>query len=269
MNIGLITQTFRRFGLMHWLDRVKFRYQRWKNRAKNAQYVQQNPDLVLPPDYMLFEAFQLDYQKYYEGGAQTAEKIQGLLATFGDMRGKKVLDWGCGPARVVRHFPVLLGPRAQIHGADYNPDTIAWCKAHIKGVTFAVNQLDPPTQYPHQFFDFVYGISIFTHLSAVKHREWWTELMRITEPGGLVLLTTHGAVFTQKLTPSEQALYALNQLVVRGDVVEGHRVYAAFQPPVYFRELVQKEAEICAHIPGKEQSWGLEQDFWILKKRKM
>jgi ubiquinone/menaquinone biosynthesis C-methylase UbiE len=267
MNTGKLTKPFRDLGLMHWLDKVKFRYQKWKNSSQNAQFAQKNPGVKLPPDYMLFEAFQLDYQKYFEGGARTAKWLKDLFEKHTPMSGKTILDWGCGPARVVRHFPTLLGASSEIHGTDYNPETIAWCRENIPGVNFSINQLNPPTDYPNARFDLIYGISIFTHLSEANHQHWFEELMRISKPGGILLLTTHGEVFREKLTNTERQVFEQGKLVERGKVVEGHRVFAAFHPPTYIRQLVDSQAEVLEHIAGARKNWGLEQDVWILRKR--
>ena len=268
MNTGKLTKPFRDLGLMHLLDKVKYGYQKWKNSARNARFTKENPEVKLPPDYMLFEAFQLDYQKYYEGGERTARWIQGLFERHTPMVEKTLLDWGCGPARVLRHFPELLGGGGgAIHGTDYNPKTIAWCRENIEGATFSANQLTPPTAYTDAHFDLVYGISIFTHLSEANHQQWFDELMRISKKGGVLLLTTHGDVFREKLTDHERRDFDQGKLVERGKVVEGHRVFAAFHPPAYIRQLFESQAEILEHIEGVRKSWGLEQDVWIIKKR--
>jgi SAM-dependent methyltransferase len=267
MNTGKLTSPFRKLGLMHWLDKLKFRVQKLRLGRRNAEYARMHPGVAFPPDYMLFEAFQLDYQKYLEGGRRTAEWIKGLVEQYASMEGKTLLDWGCGPARVVRHFPELLGGGDLIHGTDYNATTIAWCRGHVAGVQFAQNKLHPPTVYQDGTFDFVYGISIFTHLSEPNHKAWFEELMRICQPGAILLLTTHGEIFRHKLTESEQEQFNRGKLVVRGNVVEGHRVFAAFQPPAYMHELFSPQAEVLQHIPGLPKQWGLEQDVWILRKK--
>jgi trans-aconitate methyltransferase len=264
---GTLTQTFRALGLMHLLDRMKFACQKWKNRRANALFKQERPEVALPPDYMLFEAFQLDYRKYYEGGEKTARWVLGHLAKHAPTDGKAILDWGCGPARVVRHLPNLLGPAARIHATDYNPRTVAWCQGHIPGVTFDLNQISPPTVYADGQFDLVYGISIFTHLSEANHRAWFEELMRIARPGAVLLLTLHGKVFKEKMSVSEQKMFDEGRLVVRGKVTEGHRIYAAFHPVEYVRSLFEQRAEVLEHIEGQARDWGLEQDVWLLRKK--
>ncbi len=267
MNTGKITKPFRDLGLMHWLDKAKYAYQKWKNRERNAHFIKAHPELKLPPDYMLFEAFQLDYQKYFEGGERTAKWLMGLFEKHTPMSGKTILDWGCGPARVLRHFPKLLENTSELHGTDYNPATIAWCRENIEGATFSVNQLNPPTAYTAGKFEVLYGISIFTHLSEANHQPWFDELIRISKKGAVLLLSTHGRVFRDKLTEAECHNFDQGKLVERGKVVEGHRVFAAFHPPIYLRQLFEAQAEILEHIEGSRKNWGREQDVWILRKK--
>lgn len=58
--------------------------------------------------------------------------------------------------------------------------------------------------YENDFFDVVYGISIFTHLSKEMHYKWFNELMRILKPGGMVILTLHGEAFKLQLSEEER-----------------------------------------------------------------
>lgn len=264
---GALVQTCRAAGLMHWLDWLKFAQQKCKNQRANAQFKKQHPGVTLPPDYMLFEAFQLDYRKYYEGGEKTARWVLEHLAKHAPTEGKTILDWGCGPARVVRHLPKLLGPAAHIYATDYNPRTVAWCQKYINGVTFDLNHISPPTVYTNRLFDLIYGISIFTHLSEANHRAWFEELMRIARPGAVLLLTLQGKVFKEKMNRLEQKKFDSGHLVVRGKATEGHRIYAAFHPPEYARHLFEQQAEVLEHIEGQKQDWGLEQDVWLLRKK--
>jgi SAM-dependent methyltransferase len=266
MNTGKLTEPFRRLGLILLTDRIKFWYQQWKFRARNRAFRKENPGVILPPAYMLFEAFQLNYPAYWEGGQRSARGLMEILSRHQDLRGKRILDWGCGPARIVRHLPGIL-PESEIHGTDYNPKTVAWCRAHISGVQFAQNELAPPTGYPDDHFDAIYGISIFTHLSEARHEEWYEELIRICRPGGVLLLTTHGDIYRRLLTEAERKDYDAGRLVVRGQVKEGHRVYAAFHPPAYIRSLFGRRAEVLEYIEGVEKSWGLEQDYWVVRRR--
>ncbi len=266
MNTAKLLHQFRELGLMHGLDKARYAYFFLKNFGKNRRFRAVHPAVALPPNYVLFEAFNLDFEKYYLGGRTTAEWAATKLAPHLNLATARILDWGCGPARLVRHFPELLGSHAGIFATDYNPATIAWCKANISGVEFHLNQLEPPTDFADRSFDCILGISIFTHLSEASHRAWLAELHRLLDAGGVLFITTHGEAFRAKLTAEERSGFDANHLIVRGKVKEGHRVFTAFQPPSFFRELIAGKFEVLEHCPGKLAAWGIEQDLWILKK---
>jgi SAM-dependent methyltransferase len=80
----------------------------------------------------------------------------------------------------------------QYFGTDIDPEAITWCQQNLAHFgQFAVNPHLPPTEYPDNYFDLVYSISVFTHLSEKMQFAWLKELSRITKPEGYLLLTTH------------------------------------------------------------------------------
>jgi len=203
----------------------------------------------------------------YNGGRDTANWIMNNIKEYTEIKNKKNLDWGCGPARVVRHLPELVESTAHVFGTDYNPKTINWCKENIADVTFNINGINPPISYESDFFDIIYGVSIFTHLSEKNHPAWSKELARILKKGGILMLTSHGEAYKTILTDSEVKEFNLGNLITRDQAIEGHRVFAAFHPPSYMIKLFHSAGlEILAHKPGLKKSWGIEQDTWFLKK---
>lgn len=257
----------RQIGWMDGFDRLYFGWNRWRNRSRNAHFRATHPGVALPPDYMLYEAYRLDYEDYYKGGADTASGLVTQWKEHGLMPGAAILEWGCGPARIVRHLPALL-PDAAIFGTDYNKNTIEWCRQHIKGVQFDTNELEPPLRYEANRFDLVYAVSIFTHLSEKNHTDWLDELHRIIKPGGLLMFTTQGKAFTAKLSRKEKEVFDKGGLVVRAQVQEGHRSYSAFQPEAFMRALFKDRWREVEFIAGTAQSWGIAQDTWIVQKIK-
>lgn len=247
------------------MDRLYFHFNQEKNRRRNRAFVKANPGFALPPPYMLYESYRLNYRAYYEDGLTTAKELVDLLQPFVDLTKASLLEWGCGPARVVRHLPGLL-PGAAIFGTDYNPRTIAWCNANVEGVTFSNNGLQPPLPFPAQAMDAVYAISVFTHLAAENHFLWRNEIHRILKPGGVFLFTTQGGAFQEKLTTGEKLRFREGGIVVRGQVKEGHRSYSAFHPQPFVLSLLQGQFEVLRFMPGQKQDWGAEQDTWIVKK---
>jgi SAM-dependent methyltransferase len=105
--------------------------------------------------------------------------------------GAVAAEWGCASGRVLRHFE----PEArhcEFWGLDQDGAHLNWSRQH----------LSPPfkfvtcTAYPHLPFednslDFVYGISVFTHLTHLIDL-WLMEFRRVLKRGrGVAVFTIH------------------------------------------------------------------------------
>lgn len=260
-----ISNWLRRIGLLYGVDRMHYFFKRLQFSSKNQRFLKQHPELKFPPSYVLYETYRMEYQSYFEDGKQTAKDIVALISKYIPLENKAILDWGCGPARVVRHLPKLL-PQSKIFGSDYNEAIIRWCNKNIPGVEFKRNQLEPPLEFGENFFDAVYAVSIFTHLSEENHFKWINEIDRVMKPEGIFLFTTQGNAFIKKLSTNEKEKFLKNELVVRGDVKEGYRTYSAFQSESFVHSLLGNRWKVLMFTPGNLQNWGPEQDTWIVQK---
>ena len=119
MNKGTLSNALRALRLIYWTDRLRYVLEKWNNRHSNRNFLRQHPGAAIPPDYLLYESYRLDYSKYFSQGKETAQWIAAHLEKYIDFDGKKILDWGCGPGRVLRHLPEVLGPSCVLHGTDY------------------------------------------------------------------------------------------------------------------------------------------------------
>ncbi len=266
MNTGKLTYPFRQLGLMHLLDKAKYYFHYFKNRKFNRRFKAEFPNVVLPPDYLMYESYRLNYRKYFLGGRDNALWLKEHFEKHTNLQNKNILDWGCGPARVIRHLPEVFTENCNFFGTDYNSQTIKWCSENIQTAKFAHNGINPPLHFENDFFDLIYGISIFTHLSEKNHKDWFDELIRVSKKGAILLLTSQGNAFKEKLTSTERNRFEQGVLITRGKVKEGHRVYSAFHPPAYIKKLFGSQVEILEHIPGEKKHWGIGQDAWIIKK---
>ncbi len=259
----------RKTGLLYSADYLKYFFQKVRNFSHNRRFKKQYPSFAIPPDYHLYETFTLDYDLYRYQGELNATEIIDLISPLIDLSipGKKILDWGCGPARVVRHLPKLLSDKHLIYGTDYNKEYISWCSNNLEAVSFTSNNLYPPLLFAECFFDVIYSISIVTHLSEKNHFEWIGEIHRILKPGGILIITTQGNAYKDKMLKNELKAFEQGNIVIRNYLKEGHRIFSAFQPETFMRQLL-KDFEIITCQKGEDgSSVHGKQDTWISRKK--
>ena len=113
-----------------------------------------------------------------------------------------VLDFGCGCGRTTRFLQAMT--RLNVHGSDVNENLVRWCQHNLGAVETALNGVDPELPFEDGKFDFIYSLSIFSHLSEPSMQRWLTELARVTADNGIVLLTTHGLPAIRTISQSQQ-----------------------------------------------------------------
>ncbi len=146
-----------------------------------------------------------------------------------------VLDFGCGCGRIIRHWADLP---AEIHGCDYNPVLIDWCRRRLPFAQFETNELEPPLPYTDARFDLIYALSVFTHLPEPLQSRWVAELARVLRPGGHLIISTHGAAYLDTLSDPERARFHAGQLVVRDrDAAGSNRCGVFFSEDYLLRHL--------------------------------
>ena len=172
-----------------------------------------------------------------------------------------ILDFGCGVGRIIRHFANLKG----LHGTDYNPAEIAWCRQHLTFADFQVNTLAGGLPYASEKFDLIYSYSVFTHLGEELQHFWMKELFRVLRPGGLLYLTLHGERFANDLSVEYQAAFRAGQPVVTAREREGENACAAYHPESYVRNVLAKDFQVVEFVPCCSQG-GSDQDAYMLMK---
>ncbi len=150
------------------------------------------PDgLPAPPPQLIYLVMKsYDKKVFYESSQLGEECIRNILKKNGlDVYSfDSILDFGCGCGRILRRWKTLGG---KIYGSDYNPVLVNWCK---KSLPFKVTMNKPQGKifFDENKFDFIYAISVFTHLNENLQNFWIDELIRILKPGGYLLITVHG-----------------------------------------------------------------------------
>ena len=142
MNKTLISNSLRSLGLLYALDKVRFQLEKRNNKQANRLFRKANPDVKLPPDYLMYESFQMNYDKYYTESIDAANWLVNHFKRHASLENAAILDWGCGPGRIIRHLPEILGKNCSYYGTDYNANSIAWCSENLPEIDFNHNGLE-------------------------------------------------------------------------------------------------------------------------------
>lgn len=232
--------------LYRWL---LFRHVDAKDRANGAA-------ANLPPAELRYRVSSSpDAQNFIAIGNKCANDIESAVRKVGYDLAKfqRILDFGCGCGRTLVHLHDLA-PRAQIDGTDIDESAIEWCKTHLRFATFTFGNASPPADYASDTFDFIYAISVFTHLDEDYQFRWLEELRRIVKPGGVLLLTV------------DSSLVGENDFVFQRSYEDGlfpAWYQNAFHSQHYVVENFGKYFEVMGYLP---QGMNDHQDIVLLRK---
>jgi SAM-dependent methyltransferase len=259
-----------RIGIVAFADDVRAQLAYVLDRAlrrRNAQLRASTPDaLPLPPPRLVYSvAGHFDVGKYYESGHQHAAELRRVLQVndFVPERFRALLDFGCGSGRVIRHWRDLSS--TDLHGSDYNPRHVAWCRSALPFAEFRLNGLAPPLPYDSGEFDFVYAISVFTHLTEELQLAWMKELERVLAPGGALVLTTKGRSRVNSLNEDERERFERGELVVQSARYAGRNLCAAYHPERYVHERLKNGLHVLDFVPA-DGGGAQTQDIFLLQK---
>jgi SAM-dependent methyltransferase len=266
LSIQRVKYLLRQSRLLRMAEYVRYWIKLARLNRPNKAFISANPQFKLPPQALAYEAYSApDWHFYKKSGIETAAFLARIVKEhLPAVDGIKILEWGCGPARVIRHVPAAVGGNADIYGADYNPATISWGTSNIPNISFVANLLKPPLTFEPGFFDFIYAISVITHLSEVVTQQWIAELFRVARPGAVLVITTNGDSHRGGMLPKEKKAYQASGIVIRDRYEEGKRSFLAIHSPGYSRERLFHKFDILDHVAAAFPY--TKQDYWVLRK---
>lgn len=179
---------------------VKHVYASYMRRKFGDRFMPSSPGPVAPPELIETEALmregdlrvRMKPEWYFGSGYRGVWTVLTTLEQYGGdpARLRSVLEFGCGSARVLRHFRDIVG--LALAGADANLKAIEWDRQNLPGIVFSHNGLQPPLAFADGSFDLVYALSVFTHIPLQWQRSWLDDLRRVLRPGGHLICTVHG-----------------------------------------------------------------------------
>jgi len=142
-------------------------------------------------DFMFSNSSPAEIASYAERAQNVIALIEETLAaadrTFDDVA--RWLDFGCGYGRVIRLL-VRLVPPGRIVASDVIEQGAEFCHSEF-GVAHLPSRSELDSLHLGQF-DFIYAISVLTHLNEQNSVAFLRLLGESLAPGGIAMFTSHG-----------------------------------------------------------------------------
>jgi SAM-dependent methyltransferase len=250
------------------INQIKRILNREKTAKKDEKFEAIAPDgLPLPSKELVFLVTgQYDQNAFYENSLIGIGCIKEILEKnaikIDDF--KSVLDFGCGCGRIIRHWKKYKG--TQLVGLDYNPVFLDFCQNAFPFAKFGKNDFDQSLICKNETFDFIYAISVFTHLPENLQTFWMNELERVLKPGGYIYFTTHGKsrINASHLTDADRDDFLKGNLIVYNENMKGSNLCGTYHPEQYVRNHLAKNFLIIDFIPDGAKDAG--QDVYLIMK---
>lgn len=147
-----------------------------RNRVEIERSAAEARDVVLAP---------VDIDRYLNPPADTPYGHEYCFYLLGDVRGKTVLDLGCGSGE---NLVPLVKRGAHVIGIDISPDLIQLARRRLSSYGLAAEVREGSayaTELPDASVDVVFCMALLHHLDLPRARQ---EIHRILRPGGLFIL---------------------------------------------------------------------------------
>jgi SAM-dependent methyltransferase len=174
--------------------------------------------LPIPPKH-LWHGYGSTKEEYLSSGEEHVNKMLKLVhaTDFSFEKGHRILDFGCGGGRMVRHLKNISG-FCEIWGTDIVAEYIYWCRQHLSPpFHFATTTTIPHLPFKDEYFNFIYCASIFTHIDNLAEA-WLLELRRILSPNGRLYLTIHDNRSIELLEACKNEDFFLAELLKTNDL---------------------------------------------------
>jgi SAM-dependent methyltransferase len=188
---------------------------------------------------------------YESSGRMHRQMLDDVLPDDWSWEGKRVLDFGCGVGRVLRHF-LPEAEVAEFYGCDLDTPSVEWLQQNFSP-PFEIFESSERAGLPQDdgFFDLIYAFSVYTHFTD-NWAEWLLEHHRVLADGGILFATFLGEGMLEPLTGErwDEDRIGMNTLLHGFPWDMGGPL--AFNSPWWLRAHWGRGFEIVALIPRTE-----------------
>jgi ubiquinone/menaquinone biosynthesis C-methylase UbiE len=234
----------------------------------------------IPPDNLMFlVSGHADKENW--GQSREASITEGILpyllqAKIELARGSHILDFGCGCGRILAGWENHLPRDAKLSGVDISSDSVSFCRDNIRFANVSQCGFYPPLKFDDHSIDFAYAASVWTHLTLPAAVQWAGEFARIIKPGGVAMISYHGAHYMSVLASLvgknsaqlEERGYFFHLHKAANETFHGSNEYSTWMTAEFIRSLF-KGFETAGLFPGLSHGpthFAAHQDVVVLRR---
>jgi SAM-dependent methyltransferase len=205
--------------------------------------------------------------RYYSVGQTAVRRIRIAMLEARVNQLTSILDFGCGYGRVLRTLRVAF-PDAKLTACDIERDRVDFC-AEAFGATPVYSGIESKDVAfeGHGPFDLIWMGSVFSHLNAVRWRDFLSTFESLLSPGGLLVFTSQGRRVAEGLRRRD--LWDLDEKMVE-KLLTGYdeHGFGFDNYPGYDRGLaLAKPSWVCSELDQhpelrllglRERGWGIQ-----------
>jgi SAM-dependent methyltransferase len=132
--------------------------------------------------------------------AFTVERYRRTLAALGPLRGRRVLDYGCGDGALLGWLSRAVHPGGAAHGYDPNPEARELARHMLAAHRLAASLHSNVEELPDAHFDAVTCAEVIEHAHDVS--ALLAHIHRVLTPGGRAVITTPVRLTESPLDPN-------------------------------------------------------------------
>jgi SAM-dependent methyltransferase len=202
--------------------------------------------------------------EYFESGSADASHVESLRRQLGLGPQCRILEFAAGFGRVTRHLTHL-----DLTASDIHARAVTFLQ-HSIGVMAFPSAIEPlRMESPSARFDFIFVLSLFSHLPDRLFGPWLSRLSNMLAPGGFLMFTMHGAAAGRKtkilgnaLNP-ETGFGYIPDLTDQTDI--SPEIYGcSIASEAYVAHCVHRFTNMSVYSFSPAAWWDL-QDEWILR----
>lgn len=132
----------------------------------------------------------LGMRGYFSGGRSDAQQAHRAMLRTKNGKNLKVLEFAAGYGRVARHSRDIFAGHSYT-ASDIHPEACGFLTDRLLVNSF-LSAANPDHLNNSARFDFIFCLSLFSHLPHHSFGSWLSKLYSFLDTGGSLLFTTHG-----------------------------------------------------------------------------